>query len=209
MEVDFSSAAGVPVIDQRLVNYIQRFKEARGRNGSQYKDYLASLGVKFSDARLQIPERLGHSTVPMQFSEVLATAASEGVDVGDMFGHGITGVRSKGYDHWFEEHGYLVSFLIVRPKTVYQDLMTPDWFYDDKYAMWQPGLEHVGDVEVLNKMINFGHNTPEGIFGWQVRFDHLRYSENEVAGDMRTTNKDFHMARELPADVALNATLIS
>lgn len=206
---DMSQVAGISIIDQRIANYIQRFQEKMARRGSQFKDYLRQLGVNFSDARLQIPERLGHSSTVLQFSEVLATAASEGIDVGDMKGHGITGVKTKGYDRWFEEHGFLVSFLVVRPKTVYMDMVNPMWFYKTKYDMWQPGLEHVGQQEILNKVVNFGHNTPEGVFAYQDRDDHYRYSENMVSGDFRSSENDWHMARSLPNDVALNASFVA
>lgn len=202
---DMTTVAGVSIVDQRVANYIQRFQEKMSRTGSQFKDYLRMLGIKFSDASLQLPQRLGSTTTVMQFSEVLATAQSADVDVGDMKGHGITGIKTKGYDHWFEEHGVLMSFLVVRPKTVYMNMANPFWFYETKYDYWQPGLEHVGQAEILNKMVHLGHDTPNGVFGYQDRMDHLRYSENEVAGEFRDLEADWHMGRDLPTDVALNA----
>jgi len=206
---DMTQVAGISVIDNRVANYVQRFQEKMARQGSQFKDYLRGLGVKFSDARLQIPERLGSTTTVMQFSEVLATAESADVQIGDMKGHGITGVKTKGYDRWFEENGYLVSFLVVRPKTVYMHLTDPMWFYNNKYDYWQQGLEHVGQDEILNKMAHFGHDDPDGVFGFQDRYDHLRYSENRVSGEFRTTENDWHMARDLPPDVALNGDFVA
>lgn len=206
---DMSEVAGISIIDQRMANYIQRFQESMSKGGSQFKDYLRRLGVKFSDARLQIPERLGSTTSVMQFSEVLATAESENIEIGDMKGHGIMGVQTKGYDRWFEEHGFLISFLVVRPKTVYMDMVDADFFYENKYDYWQPGLEHVGQVEILNKQVNLSHLTPEGTFGYQDRYDHLRYSENRVSGAFRTTESDWHMARELPTNVALNSSFVT
>lgn len=206
---DMSDVAGISIIDQRFANFVQRFQEKMARRGSEFKDYLRQLGVRFSDARLQIPERLGSTTSVLQFSEVLATAESTGVEIGDMKGHGIMGLRTKGYDYWFEEHGYVVSFLVVRPKTVYMHAMDPDWFYQSKYDYWQPGLEHVGQAEILNKEIRLGHDNPEDVFGYQDRYDHLRYSENRVAGEFRTTLNYWHMARDLPTDVALNADFVA
>jgi len=206
---DMTQVAGISVVDNRVANFIQRFQEKMSKQGSEFKDYLRGLGVKFSDARLQIPERLGSTTTVMQFSEVLATAESENIEIGDMKGHGITGVQTKGYDRWFEENGFLISFLVVRPKTVYMDLVDPMWFYDNKYDYWQQGLEHVGQVEILNKMVKFGHDEPDGVFGYQDRYDHLRYSENRVSGEFRTTESDWHMARALPNDVALNGDFVA
>ena len=62
----------------------------------------------------------------MNFSEVLQTAptdASGGPEpeargIGDMFGHGIAGVKSNTYRKFFEEHGYVITMLSVRPKSI-------------------------------------------------------------------------------------------
>lgn len=206
---DLSGAAGISIIQQRISNYMQRFKENKSMYGAEYKDYLRSLGVRFSDATLQIPQRLGTDSSVMQFSEVLATAQSEGIEIGDMKGHGISGVKTKGFKTWFEESGFVISFLVVRPKTVYMQAMDPMWFYETKYDEWQPGFEHVGQAEVKNKQIRLGHTQPEGILGWGTRFDHLRYSENMVAGEFYSTENDWHMARDIPTNAALNASLVT
>lgn len=206
---DLSAASGVSVIQNRIANYMQRFKETKSMEGAEYKDALRQLGVRFSDASLQLPQRLGKSSAVMQFSEVLATAQSTGVEIGDLKGHGIGGIRTKGFKQRFEEWGYVLSFIIVRPKTGYMQMMDRDWFYQTKYDMWQRGFEHVGAEEVLNKQIRLGHNSPEGIFGWGVRYDGLRYSENTIAGEFYSTEKDWHQFRDLPVDVALNASAVT
>lgn len=209
LEADLSQVAGISVIQQRIANYMQRFKETKSMEGYQYRDALKQLGVRFSDASLQIPQRLGKSSSVMQFSEVLATAESDGVDIGDMKGHGISGFKTRGFSAGFQEWGYVYSFIVVRPKTGYMQFMDQDWFYNNKYDLWQPGFEHVGAQEVLNKQIHLGHTTPEGIFGWGVRYDGLRYSENSVAGEFYSTEKDWHQFRDLPTNVALNASAVT
>ncbi|AZL82712.1 major capsid protein [Apis mellifera associated microvirus 37] len=206
---DMQDVAGISIIQQRISNYMQRFKENKSMYGAEYKDYLRSLGVRFSDATLQIPQRLGMDSTVLQFSEVLATAQSEGIDIGDMKGHGITGLKTKGFKTWFEESGFVVSFLFVRPKTGYLQAMDPMWFYETKYDEWQPGFEHVGQAEVKNKQLRLGHNQPEGILGWGTRFDHLRYSENRVSGEFYDVENDWHMYRDIPVDAALNASLVT
>lgn len=209
IKADMSAVAGVSVVQNRIANYMQRFQETKSMEGAEYKDALRQLGVRFSDASLQLPQRLGKSSTVMQFSEVLATAQSTGVEIGDMKGHGIGGLKTKGFKHRFEEWGYVVSFLVVRPKTGYMQAMDPDFFYQTKYDMWQPGFEHVGAAEVKNKQLRLGHNTPEGILGWGVRYDHMRYSENSIAGEFYSTEKDWHQFRDIPVDAALNASLVT
>lgn len=115
---DLSSASAVSVNVLREALALQRYEEARARYGSRYVEYLNYLGVRSSDARLQRPEYLGGGRETIQFSEVLQTA--EGTDpVGTLRGHGISSMRSNRYRRFFEEHGYVVTLLYARPKTIY------------------------------------------------------------------------------------------
>lgn len=100
---------------------MQRMREHRNRYGSRYRDLLAFLGVNSSDARLQRPEYLGGGKQTISFSEVLSTADTgiTGAPIGEMAGHGIAAMRTRPYKRFFEEHGYMLSFLIARPRTVY------------------------------------------------------------------------------------------
>src|SRR5262249_53277627 len=89
--VDLSgvTTATADINQWRQAMAIQRIREHRNRFGSRYRDYLAFLGVRSSDARLQRPEYLGGGKVTLSFSEVLSTADVGTADVGTMAGHGI------------------------------------------------------------------------------------------------------------------------
>jgi len=93
---DLSGVSAVTVNQLREALALQRYEEARARYGSRYVEYLRYLGVRSSDARLDRPEYLGGGKDVIQFSEVLQTA--EGTDpVGELKGHGITGLRTRRY----------------------------------------------------------------------------------------------------------------
>lgn len=115
---DLSDVSSATINDLRLAFALQRYEEARARYGSRYTEYLRYLGVRSSDARLQRPEYLGGGKQVIQFSEVLQTAEGDS-PVGELRGHGIAAVRSNRYRRFFEEHGYVMSLLSVRPKTIY------------------------------------------------------------------------------------------
>jgi hypothetical protein len=118
IRADLTNASTITINTLRENFALQRFAEARARFGSRYVEYLRYLGVRSSDARLQRPEFLGGGRYPVQFSEVLQTA--EGSDpVGELRGHGIGVARSNRYRRFFEEHGYVISLVHVRPKTIY------------------------------------------------------------------------------------------
>lgn len=202
-----ASLGSINVDDLRLALSLQRFKEARARFGSRYVEYLRYLGVVSSDARLQRPEYLGGGRSPLQFSEVLQTA--EGTDpVGTMRGHGITALRSNRYRRFFEEHGYVLSLMSVRPKTVYTNMLPRTFIRQTKEDFFQPELQHIGQQEVYNKELNASSDNPDGVFGYQDRYNEYRYHESSVSGEFRNTLNYWHMARDISGDFALNGDFV-
>lgn len=204
---DLTGASAITVNALREAMAIQRYEEARARYGSRYVEYLRYLGVRSSDARLQRPEYLGGGKQTIQFSEVLQTA--EGTDpVGELRGHGIGALRSNRYRRFIEEHGYIFSFLSVKPKTMYQNGIPRTWSRTNKEEFWQREYQHIGQQEVLNKEIYAAHSAPNGTFGFQDRYDEYRRTESSVAGEFRTTLDHWHFARQFSSDPALNNTFV-
>lgn len=210
---DLTNVSAANINDLRLAFALQRYEEARARYGSRYTEYLRYLGVRSSDARLQRPEYLGGGKQTIQFSEVLQTAASAAdpdLGVGDLKGHGIGAMRSNRYRKFFEEHGYIFSFISVKPRTMYVQGIPRTWNRRTKEDYWQKELEHIGQQEVLNKEVYEPHATPGGVFGYQDRYDEYRRQESWISGEFRTTALDYwHMARIFASDPALNAAFVS
>lgn len=210
---DLSDASAVSINVLREALALQRFAEARARFGSRYTEYLRYLGVNSSDARLQRPEYLGGGRHLMQISEVLQTGVTTDGDdtegVGNLKGHGIGAVRSNRYRRFFEEHGYVLSFISVLPKTMYMQGLQRTWNRRTKEDFWQPELQFIGQQEVLNKELYAAHGTPDGVFGYQDRYDDYRRMESSVSGEFRTTELDFwHMARIFGTAPALNEDFV-
>ena len=213
---DLSSATAASINDLRLAFALQRYKEARARYGSRYVEYLRYLGIKSADARLDRPEYLGGGKQTIQFSEVLSTSnyvaveASENVPVGAMKGHGIAAMRSNRFRKFFEEHGYVMTFMSAKPKTIYTQGLPRTFNRRVKEDFFQAELQHIGSQEVLNKEIYAAHGTPNGIFGYQDRYDEYRRSESSVSGKMRPGQvyEDWHMARVFANAPTLNGSFV-
>lgn len=204
---DLTNASAITLNALREAAALQRMQEARARYGSRYSEYLRYMGVRYSDARLQRPEFLGGGRDVIQFSEVLQTAP--GTDpVGDLKGHGITGMRSRRWRRTFEEHGFLITLITVRPKSIYADGLERHWNRRFKEDFWQPELQFIGQQAILNKEVDFSHATPDGVFGYQDRYDDYRSAWSRIAGDFRTTLDFWHFARIFGSDPALNETFI-
>jgi len=204
---DLTGASAITLNALREAAALQRMQEARARFGSRYPEYLRYMGVRYSDARLQRPEFLGGGRDVIQFSEVLQTGP--GTDpVGDLKGHGITGMRSRRWRRTFEEHGFLFTFIVVRPKSIYADGLERPWNRRFKEDFWQPELQFIGQQAILNKEVDFAHTTPDGVFGYQDRYDDYRSAWSRIAGDFRTTLDFWHFARIFGSSPALNEEFI-
>lgn len=209
---DLSGATAATINQLRRAFALQKYEEARALYGSRFIEYLRYLGVRSSDARLQLPEYLGGGKQTIQFSEVLqtgvTTSGTPGTGVGSLLGHGIGAVRSNRYRRFFEEHGYVISLLSVLPKTMYCTGLPKMWSYTTKEDYWQKELQHIGQQEIYNRELYAAHSAPTGVFGYQDRYDQYRRIESGISGLFRTTYNYWHAGRIFAADPALNSTFV-
>jgi hypothetical protein len=210
---DLSAGSAGNVNDWRAAFSLQRYQEARARYGARFTEYLRYLGIRPSDARLQRPEYLGGGSTRINFSEVLQTgpneSASPTMGIGDMFGHGIAGVRSNRYRKFFEEHGYVISLLSIRPKSVYVNGIPREWLKTTKEDYYQKELANLGQQEVYTNELYGAATNIDSVFGYTDRYEEYRNQPSQVAGDFRDTLNAWHMGRDLANDVALNESFIT
>jgi len=212
LEADLTGATAVNINAVREAFALQRFAEARARYGSRYTEYLRYLGVRSSDARLQRPEYLGGGKQRLQISEVLQTSPTtdgdDEVGVGNLKGHGIGAMRSNRYRRFFEEHGYVFSFISVKPKTMYVQGLPRTWNRRTREDFFQKELQHIGQQEILNKEIMLDGAGRDNTWGYQDRYDEYRRIESTIAGEFRTDLDFWHYARIFGSRPALNAAFI-
>lgn len=218
LNVNLNFQSGNPELGSVNINSLreafalQRFAEHRAMYGSRYVEYLRYLGIKASDARLQRPEYLGGGKQTIQFSEVLQTA--EGTDpVGTLRGHGIAAMRSNRYRRFFEEHGFVLSIMLVRPKAIYMQGIPRSWLRRVREDFFQTELQHIGQQEVYTKELYGaapdGENGDLKVFGYQNRYDEYRGHESYVCGEFRDILDYWHLARSFANEPTLNADFIS
>lgn len=207
LNVDFSGI-GMNIDDLRRSIALQRFAEARMRFGSRYVDYLRYIGVNPSDGRLDRPEYLGGGKEILSFSEVLSTAQTTDVNVADMYGHGIGMGQTNGFSKMFEEHGWVMTFLSARPKTVYQDALPKKFTRRDAMDYWQKELEVLPWQELKEQEVHYAGDA-NTVFGYVPKYEEYRHGVSHVSGSMRGgTENDWHLAREFATPPALNGSFI-
>lgn len=200
--------ANINIHDLRLALGLQRYQEARANYGSRYIEYLRyAFGVRCSDYRLQRPEYLGGGSSLMQISEVLGTGEN---NLGNMAGHGIGMSKTNSFVRFFEEFGYIMSFMSILPKTIYSQGVSRHWVKMTKEDFFQKELQNIGMQEVYNSELAVISNpNNSNVFGYQSRYDEYRYSQSKVLGEFRTTFKDWHLARIFDNQPVLNQDFIN
>lgn len=215
---DLSQVTATDIDTLRKAFAVQRYEEARARHGSRYTEYLRYLGVRSSDARLQRPEYLGGGRQTIQFSEVLQTGVTTGGavgGVGNLAGHGISAMRSNRYRRFFEEHGYVFSFISVLPKTIYVQGIERHWMYAVKEDFWQKELEHIGQQQInLGEVFGdvaagTGAGQFKSVFGYNDRYDEYRRTESKITGQFRASIlNNWHFGRIFASAPTLNSSFV-
>ena len=119
-------------------------------------------------------------------------------------------MKSRRYRRFFEEHGYVISLLCVKPRTMYTQGLERHWNRRTKEDFWQKELQHIGQQPIENQEIYAAHAAPFDTFGYQDRYDEYRRNNSTIAGEFRTTELDFwHMARQFAAEPVLNASFVT
>lgn len=214
LKADLTNATAADINDIRYAFAIQKYREVRAQFGHRFTEYLAYLGIRCSDARLQRPEYLGGGKATISFSEVLqqsvSTSGTPGTGVGILKGHGIAALRSNRYRRFFEEHGYVITLLSVRPKSIYGNGVPKHLLCATKEDYWQKELQHVGQEEIYNQEVYSGDTGPTDVFGYQDRYDWLRREESRISAGMRSSDYNtWNLARIFSGDVTLNGSFVT
>lgn len=209
-------STGVSVRDARIAFALQRLSEARNKYGARYTEYLRyAFGVNSSDARLQRPEYLGGGKALIQISEILQTGPeteTSGGDygVGDMYGHGISAMRSNAYRRYFEEHGYVFSLISLRPKALYTNGADRHFFKQYKNEFYQKELSVMGPQPVWAGEVYAENDQSSNreVFGWNDRYYEYQKARSQVNGDFANVLNYWHLGRIFDQRPGLNADFV-
>lgn len=192
--------ATTTINDLRRALAIQRWLEVNARGGARYIEQIEGhFNVRVPDYRLQRAEYLGGGKQPVQISEVLTTAEGE-VPVGDMAGHGLSVGSTNSFTYRCEEHGWVVGFLTVIPRTAYQNGIAKFWLRQSRFDFGWPELANLGEQEIKQMEVNYDfmdskQEQNEKLFGYIPRYAEYKFMNDRVAGDFRDTLDFWHLGR--------------
>lgn len=211
--VDLSAATSATVNSWRLAMAIQRFYERLGRGGSRTIEFLRNVwGSKASSSRLDRPEYIGGAKEPLSVSEVLQTSETSDTPLGTQGGHGISVTRLNGSHYHSSEYGVIIGLYSVMPKTAYSQGVPKAWRrLGDRFDYYFPDLAHIGEQPV--KVSEIYHTSDEAkneaTFGYLPYGTELRYINDSIHGEFRSTQDFWTMGRFFEEVPALNADFVS
>ena len=204
-----ASIGSINIADWREAMAMQRFEETRSLWGARYNEFLMDMGIRPSDARLQLPEYLGGGRQTIQFSEVLQTAPGGDDPVGALKGHGIGAMRTNRFRRFFEEDGIVLTFAMVRPIGIYMQGLHKMWSRRSFAEFYNYQFEHLSQQPVYTRELYAGVSDQDKVFGYQNIYDDYRSIPSQVSGEMRTVLNSWHMARDFSNEPVLNGDFIT
>lgn len=211
--VDLSSASTFDIADLRLAFQIQRWMERNARSGVRYTEFLnAHFGVHPRDDRLQRPEYIGGSKSPIIISEVLKTSSTDAESPqGNLAGHGITADRNYISSYTAQEFGVMMAIFSVMPRTAYQQGINRQDLKQSRYDFYFPEFANLSEQEVYSGEVYWDNDTNpltgnSSIFGYQGRYDEMRYVPNTVHGLLKTDLSFWHLGRVFASRPLLNVS---
>ena len=211
--VDLSSASTFDVSDLRLAFQIQKWLERNARAGVRYTEFLkAHFPVYPRDDRLQRPEYCGGSKNSIIVREVLQTSSTDTTSPqGNMSGHGISVGDNYSGKYMAQEYGVILGIMSIMPRSSYQQGVNRQWLRRTKYDFYFPEFANLSEQAVMNGELYITGNNDQDIdiFGYQGRYDELRYVPNSVHADMRDIFDYWHLSRKFSVRPFLNSDFVT
>lgn len=208
------TASDVSINDFRRSLAIQRWLENNARAGGRYIEQIqAHYNVRVPDYRLQRAEYLGGGRQAVTISEVLSTANTAEVPVGDMAGHGISVGKSNRFTYRCQEHGFVIGIMTIIPRTAYDQGIDRLWTRKTKFDFAFPELANLGEQEILSKEIFYSFNADDdaanqSVFGYIPRYAEYKFKQDRIAGDFRDNLAFWHLSRIFTARPTLNSGFV-
>lgn len=213
LDIDKSKLRMASINDLRRGFALQRLYEIAARVGGRYvENILGNFGVFAGDARLQRPEYLGGSTLPIYVGDVLQTSESGDTPLGMPAGVAGGIGSSKVFTRTFKEHGWIIGILSIHPEATYMQGLPRKFNKRDRLDYLWPTFANIGEQEIESQELYFDfgatdEDNKQG-FGYTPRYAEYRFGLSGIHGDFRGPLADFHDARVFDSRPALNDEFI-
>lgn len=203
--------------DFRYAAQMTEYLERSMRAGDRYRDFVkANFDWDPNPLYVDRPVWIGGYTGNVVISEVMSTADTGTVVVGNYAGKALAADSSPVFEYTCPDYGFIMCMFTVYPKASYYSGLENMWVRSSKMDyMWEQ-FAQIGDQPLRNKEVWFSWYDADidwnnEIFGYLPNYAQWRYSNDIVSGQMRTLWEAFHLGRKFDAaaDVVLNSEFIT
>ncbi len=208
-------ASAVSINELRTAFQLQKYYEQLARSGSRYSEILrAQFGVTSPDSRLQNPEYLGGTHIPITVNQVVqnsGTGTGSNTPQGTTVAYSLTADNHFDFSKSFVEHGFVIGVCVARYDHTYQQGIERFWSRKKATDYYIPVFANLGEQGICNKEIYAqGTATDDEIFGYVPRWNEYRYKPSRVCGEMRSSFAQsldcWHLADDYEALPALSGS---
>lgn len=193
MVADLTGATAATINQLREAFALQQIRELDSRGGTRYVEQLKQVfGVISPDFRLQRPEYLGGTRERVGLRATAQSTANPAVPTladnkGSMAATGEV-IANSSINYSAVEHGYLMCLACIDADLTYQYGLRKMWSRSTRFDFYRPETAHLGEQAVLNKEIFYAANGVgvNGVFGYQERWDEMRYFPSLKTGKFRS-----------------------
>lgn len=206
----------------RAAMQLQGVREQINRTGTRYTEIMYGVyGVKVSDLRLQRPQYLGGVKSPITIGAVLQTSESANTPQGTLTGQGgaVGGNTLYHTKHIFEEHGLIVTFMSVTPRTSYTGGVRRLFRKFDPIDYYCPAFDHLGEQQTMTSELydRFDFTDMDGIlpdsyadegFAYNPMYQELKSAVSTSTGEFRNTLDNWVLTRSFNEPPTLSSDFI-
>lgn len=212
-KADLSNLRSSTIIEIRRAFALQKWFENSARLGARYiEQMLAHFGVKSSDARLQRPEFLGGTTVPLVVDAVTQTSESSGTPQGTQAGIATAIGGNHVVNYFCEEHSIILGLMTIRPQNQYVLGIPRQFNMFERFDFPFPEFANIGEQDIKLQELYFTpfNNNPNAnkTFGYAPRYSEFKFIPNTIHGEFKDSLNYWTMARKFDNSVALNQAFI-
>lgn len=192
MVVNVGGTSVITINELRTAFQLQKYYEQLARSGSRYAEILRSqFGVTSPDSRLQNPEYLGGTHIPINVNQVVqnsGTGKFSNTPQGTTVAYSLTVDNHFDFSKSFVEHGFVIGVCVARYDHTYQQGIERFWSRKKVTDYYIPVFANLGEQGICNKEIYAqGTASDDEIFGYVPRWNEYRYKPSRVCGEMRSS----------------------
>lgn len=198
------TSSGVSAIDTTKSIVYQRFLNAVNRAGSYIQDYVKSIFGVTPTQTAPMPNFLSRETFTVGKDEIDNTGENQGNIVTNL----VSQDSKFAFDIFIDTPSIILGLLTFDAVGCYEHTIEKDNFHLDRYDMFNPMLQNIGDQRVEGAEL-FGYNGSSVIstFGYQVRNAEYKFKYNQSHGGFNYNLPSWLFKNDFP-NQSLNSLLI-